>query len=56
MGGFQQQATKTKIEVLKGVGKGFIFGGTVIKGGGAYGLQERNYWFQSKYIKERDCF
>ncbi len=42
--------------MLKGIGKGFIFGGTVIKGGGAYGLEERNYWFQSKYIKERECF
>jgi hypothetical protein len=39
--------------VLKGIGKAFVFGGNVIKGGGMYNMEERNYWFQSKYILEK---
>lgn len=33
-----------------------MFGGSVIKGGGVYGLEERSYWFQSKYIVEPEIF
>lgn len=50
LAGFREESTKTRVEVLKGIGKAFVFGGSVIKGGGVYGLEERNYWFQSKYI------
>lgn len=55
-GGFGEERTRTRVEVLKGIGKAFVFGGSVIKGGGSYGLEERNYWFQSKYILEREVF
>lgn len=44
--------TRTRVEVLKGIGKAFVFGGSVIKGGGVYGLEERNYWFQARHIRE----
>jgi hypothetical protein len=44
------------VEVLKGIGKAFAFGGSVIRGGGVYGLEERNYWFQSRYVLEKEVF
>jgi hypothetical protein len=56
LGGFGEERTQTKVEVLKGIGKAFVFGGSVIKGGGVYGLEERNYWFQSKFIREPFTF
>lgn len=38
LGGFAEEKTKARVEVLRGIGKAFVFGGTVIKGGGMYGL------------------
>ena len=51
MGGFTEQTTKTKVQVLRGISKAFAFGGSVIKGGGMYGFEQRDYWFQSKHIR-----
>jgi hypothetical protein len=39
LGGFREENTKVKVEVLKGIGKAFVFGGSVIKGGGIYGFE-----------------
>jgi len=44
------------VDVLRGFHKAFVFGGSVIKGGGMYGLEERNYWFQGRYIKDKEIF
>lgn len=39
LGGFGEQSTKGKVEYLRGIGKAFVFGGSVIKGGGVHGLE-----------------
>lgn len=38
LGGFAEETTKAKVQVLRGISKAFTFGGSVIKGGGIYGF------------------
>lgn len=39
LGGFTEENTKARVEVLRGIGKASAFGGSLIKGGGVYGLE-----------------
>ena len=56
LGVFADETTKAKVQVLRGISKAFAFGGSVIRGGGIYGLEERNYWFQANILGKEKYF